>query len=92
MPELNIESEVKIEYTNPMLERRQEITVPIYEPEVKIEYTNLTLERRQEITIPIYESEDEPEPEILHNLPISQKRVKNQNIVRKVSLNPLSDA
>jgi hypothetical protein len=62
---------------------------PVSEPEVKIEYTNPMLEIKQEITIPAYESEDEPE--VLHNLPVSRKRVKNQNISRKVVLNPLSD-
>jgi hypothetical protein len=52
-----------------------------------VEYVNPMYEPKQEIEIPLYEPDSEPE---IDNAPV-KKKTKNENIARKVSLNPLSD-
>ncbi len=63
--------------------------VPVETPVEKniVEYVNPMYEPKQEIVIPVYEPDSEPE---IDNAPVKRK-TKNENIVRKVPLNPLSD-
>ena len=74
---------------------RYNVPPPVIEekvPEIKKEESpKYPDEPRQEIEIPVYIPEYDSEPEII-SAPITRKRVKNENVVRKVNLNPLSDA
>lgn len=69
----------KVEPVLKIEETKQEIVIP----EI-VEFK----EPEQVIELPVYEPDSEPE---VDNTPVVKRKVKNEDITRKVSLNPLSD-